>query len=177
MRFLSLLLAFSLMIPASHASTEGLSRAFNELDYKLNVDSRATDPAHREAAQAQFAAEVRDLKAQGLTNQDLIAFAVARTPNRQAAAQLEQALTTIDVQNLSTGAALELVQPILARPQGAAYLGDVLLGGALLVVIIIAVVALVNDDGGSDEPREEDQCNDYGYSWAFITNPFCIYGH
>lgn len=143
MRFFSLILSFSLLISASHASNEGLARAFNELDYQLNVDHRATDPAHREAAQANFAADVHELQAQGLTNQELISFVVSRTPNRQAALEVEKVLTALDSRQMTTEMALELLAPVLGRPQGAAFTGELagavygLVGSAIIIAIVV----------------------------------------
>ena len=142
MRFLSLILALMMCIPA-HASTEGLARAYRELDFQLNVEGHAADPALRAQAFRNFEGRVRDLKAAGLTNQELIDFAVSQAHDRRQAESIHSVLTTIDVQDLSTAESLNLIRPLMEGPQGAAWLGSVLGDPVILMGLILITAALI----------------------------------
>ncbi len=74
--FFSLTITFILLTSQVFAgSTDGLKKAYDEMNYSLTVEWDQKNEAFYEAQIKKFNNSIRDLKAEGLTNSELLAFA------------------------------------------------------------------------------------------------------
>lgn len=159
--FMALVLSFFILSTQVQAGTNGsLKLAFDELNFALTVEWDQKDKAFYRKQVSEFQSKINVLRAEGLTNQELLDFLVANIHDKAAANDLKQIYEMASAQKLSPeeieGMTRELVNRHYAR--GADWIGTVLLIGAGAIVLVIGITALMLWDA-SNNP---DNCS-YDY--------------
>lgn len=152
-RFATLVMAFAFMSTSVFANTNsGLKAAFDELDYALTVEWNQKDKSFYDAQMKKFNDTLRQLQANGLTNQDLIAFVKAEVKDAKVAKDMETAFTMIQIQKMSASDAANYMTETMKRSYsaGASWNGDAVMyiGLGVLLVAVGVAVALGGAGGG-----------------------------
>ncbi|HXH31569.1 MAG TPA: hypothetical protein VNJ01_12195 [Bacteriovoracaceae bacterium] len=140
-KLLSLMLVLSIFtVNASAASHSGLKQAFDELTYTLTVETNGKDDAASKTAMKNFSTKVRELRAQGLTNAEMIAFVKSEVKDAKVAAEIEAAFNMINLTKMDSKEAAETISSIMKKSEvsGASWSG----GATVLVVAVIALVVV-----------------------------------
>lgn len=153
--FMSSLVFCLFIVQANAATHNGLRSAFDELNYSLNVEWDQADKAFYNKAQEKFASSLRDLRAQGLTNQELINFALAEVKDSKLQRDLEAAFNMVSISKMSQIEAHAYITEVLAKSstQGASWNGGSAIAGILVLALFVAVALVV-----SGNARVEDGC-------------------
>lgn len=165
-------------VPAVAATDANLKSSFDKLSFELSqVDGK--DPAVNQAIIAAFHAEIAELKAQGLTDADLLAYSKENMPNEQMKSELANMLTTIEINQLSEGEAKKLVVDAVKKGSatGSNYLGSSATTAlyALAIVLLVVVIVAAADASCEDGTYEEYVCDDYYDSYGYYLYSDCYY--
>ncbi len=90
-----------LVVQANAATHNGLKAALDDLNNALTVDWYQTDRAFYSSQMEKFSYQVKSLKEQGLTNQELTDLALTQFKDEKAAKDLQTAFTIITIDKLS----------------------------------------------------------------------------
>lgn len=162
-KLIALPMILALFIVESHAVTQnGLKAAFDNLNYALTVEWNQTDKDFYSAQMDKFSSELTKLQDAGMTNQELVNFAVSQMKDQGVAKDVETALNMVQINKMSKSEAQRYVTDVMNKSynQGASWNGGV--GGAILLILIIAVAAVVAGKARVGEGcYEVYTCNDY----------------
>lgn len=153
-RMMTLVLALSIFSVQAHAAGQtGLKAAFDELNYALNVEWDQKDKAFFDAQKEKFSAVVADLRANGLSNSELIDFVTSEIKDEKFARDVKATLNLISINNMSSSQAAEYMSEMMknAYSQGANWNGGVsllLLGAGVLLIVAAAAVGGYGGGGG-----------------------------
>lgn len=150
-KLLVLPLVFCFMVSPTHANTDGLKLAFQELNYALSVEWDQKDLKFKEEQMKKFEQEVLKL---GLSNQELMDFAISEVKDESLKRDLKTSFSMIQINKMSSREAKKYVQDTLEKSlsKGASWNGSI--SEQWLVGIIALAVILVLASRPSD-PEEE----------------------
>jgi len=163
----------------AHASSQnGLKAAFDELNYSLTVEWDQKDKTVYESHMKKFNQTIRELQKQGLTNQEMIAFAKSKVKNKKIAKDLETAFTMVTINKMSSEDASQYMLESMKRSysSGASWNGEVvvyLIVGLLIVGLAIGIAAAASNGGGSSSGGGGgvttcyDDCYYYDYTCGY----------
>ena len=145
MHFLiSALLAFSMSIlPAKAGAMDDLKAVFDDLNYSLEVEWDQKDEEFYFNQLARFNIRLNDLKSQGLTNEEIVAFALDSIKDKNAARELENLFGLMSMNDLTEIQAQEMIEFYISKhsSQGASWNGRAaLIGGGIVIVVVSAMV-------------------------------------
>ncbi|MBY0515823.1 MAG: hypothetical protein K2P81_02865 [Bacteriovoracaceae bacterium] len=166
---ITLILAFAFLgtATASTGATVGLKQAISELNYTLNVEWNQKDPAFHQAAINKFREQLQILKAQGLSNKEMIQATLAEVKDAGLKAELAQAYAIIDAQKLDSDAAQNVIVDIAnrSRSEGASWVG----GASIFqwIGIAIAVALVLGAFSGSSGPACTENCPQSSYQCGY----------
>ncbi len=163
---------FCLLVVQANATTHnGLKAAFDDLNYALTVDWDQTDRAFYGAQMEKFSSQIKSLQEQGLSNQELMNFALSQVKDEKAAKDLQTAFTMITINKMSPKEAQRYVTDVMNKSysRGASWGGEVIVG-AVVLVLIIAVVAIV---AGKARVNENEGCYEVYTCEDYCTGSFC----
>lgn len=156
-------LIFSLFIVETHAVTNnGLKAAFDSLNYALTVEWDQTDKNFYSAQMDKFTAELSKLQDEGMSNQEIVKFAVSQVKDAKVARDMETALNMVQINKMSRQEAQKYVTEVMNKSymQGASWNGGV--AGVVAIVLLIAVAAIVAGKARVGEGcYEVYTCNEY----------------
>lgn len=153
--FMSSLVFCLFAVQANAATHNGLKNAFDELNYSLNVEWDQVDKEFYNKAQENFASSLKDLRAQGLSNQELINFALSEVKDAKVRRDLETAFNMITINKMNQIEAHAYITEVLSKSktQGASWNGGSALAGFLVLALFVAVALVVTGNA-----RVEDGC-------------------
>ena len=149
-KIISLFIVMTLFTVQAQASVhDGLKAAFDELNYALTVEWDQKDKAVYESEMKKFMATVRDLQKNGLSNDEMMAFAKSQVKDARVAKDLETAFTMITINKMNSEEASKFMMDTMKRSysKGAAWSQDA--SAYLIVGIIIVAVAVAVAVGGN----------------------------
>lgn len=160
-----------LVVQANAATHNGLKAAFDDLNYALTVDWDQTDRAFYSSQMEKFSSQIKSLQEQGLTNKELMDFALSQVKDEKAAKDLQTAFTMITINKMSPKEAQRYVTEVMNKSysRGASWGGEVIVG-AVVLVLIIAVVAIV---AGKARVNENEACYEVYTCEDYCTGGFC----
>ena len=170
-KFFTLFLAFSFMtVQADAVTNNNLKSAFDDLNYSLIVDWDQKDRTFYNQQMEKFAAEVKTLQFQGLTNQQLVDFTVAQIKDQKMANDLRNAFTVVTINKMSAAEAHNYVTDVMNKSysQGASWAGEVIVG-AVILVVFIAVAAIV-----AGRAKVDDGCYQVYTCEQDCAGSFCV---
>lgn len=154
-KFLFSMLAFTLLVVQANAATHNtLKDAFDDLNYSLTVEWDQKDKAFYNSQMDKFAGIVKELQAQGMSNQELVEFTLSQVKDQKLAKDLETAFNMVVINKMSPAEAHKYVTDVMSNSysRGASWAGEVVLG-AIGLVIFVALVAVV-----AGKAKIEDGC-------------------
>jgi hypothetical protein len=153
--FVSFLLFCLCVVQALASTHNGLKAAFDDLHFALTVEWDQKDQSFYRQQEEQFALKLKELQSQGLSNRELVNFALAEVKDEQLRRDLEKSFNLIALNALSAQEAQEHVLSVLSKSysNGASWNGGAAIGAVLFIVIMVAVVLII-----SGEARIEDGC-------------------
>lgn len=165
---LTLLVCF-LSVEANAATHNGMKAAFDDLNYALSVEWDQKDKAFYSAQMDKFKDNLTALQKQGVSNQELIEFALAQVKDEKVAKDLRTAFTMISINKMSSLEAQEYVTAVMNKSynQGASFIGSVILTTFFLVAIV-AVAAIV-----AGKARVEEGCYQVWTCDDYCTGNLC----
>jgi len=169
-KIISFVLLASLMTVQASASTEGLKAAFDEMNYAVTVEWDQQDKAFYEKQVQDFSAKVRELQANGLSNEELISFVKSEIKDEKLAKDVQTAFSLIAINKMSAEDTVKLMTDTLKKNSkgGASWNG---VGGAFLGlgVLFIAIGVSVGGYYGGWYSG--------GYSGGYYCNNYCSYDY
>ncbi len=144
-KFFLLMVAFSILTVQANAATHNnLKAAFDDLNYSLSVEWDQSDKAFYNAKMDNFANTIKELQAEGLTNQELVDFTLSQVKDQKLAQDLKTAFTMVVINKMSPSEAHAYITDVMSRSYstGASWAGEVILG-AIGLVIFVALAAIV----------------------------------
>lgn len=178
-KFLTLMMAVSIFTTSAYASSNaGLKAAFDELNYSLSVEWDQKDKSVYEAKTAKFRASLETLKAQGLTNAELLAFVKTEVKNEKVAKEIETAFNMISITKMSSADAASYMTKTMknAYSKGASWNGDAsLLIGVGVLLVVLGLAAAAGGYAGSGGGYSD--CY-YDYYWdEYVCDYSCGYSY
>lgn len=142
--FLAVLLSLSFSF-STHAST-GLQAAYNEFHYAFTVEWDQKDEAFFNKQQAILKSKLQTLKANGLTNAEIISFLESQIPDQKIAHEIGELMSVVMMSKMSPEEASEFIVNELSKSHqtGASWnaIGYVLGGVGVVVVLYFSLVLL-----------------------------------
>ncbi len=181
-KILALVLSFMVVTAQATAvtgSNQSLKEAFDDLNFSLSVEWDQKDKAFYETQMSKFKTTITELRASGMTNEELLDFTMNNIKDEGLKNDLKQVHAIAMSEKLSDSEIQEMTQEILKRnySKGASWIGAVLIAGAALIVIIAIVTSAIIYDASN--PPEGKNCSyDYvcdsnGMNCSY-TNYHCI---
>jgi uncharacterized protein YoaH (UPF0181 family) len=136
---------------ANAASQNSLKAAFDELNYAMAVEWDQQDKDFYQAQMQKFSNEIRSLQAEGLTNEELIAFVKSEIKDAKTARDMETAFNMISINKMSSEEASKYMLDSMKRSYavGASWNGEILIYVGVAVLIVAVAVILSNSSSGS----------------------------
>lgn len=144
-KFFVSVIAFTILTVQANAATHNnLKAAFDDLNYALTVDWDQSDKAFYNAKMDNFAASIKEMQAEGLTNQELVDFTLSQVKDQKLAQDLKTAFTMVVINKMSPTEAHAYITDVMSKSysSGASWAGEVVLG-AIGLVIFVALAAVV----------------------------------
>lgn len=190
MKKLILIMLCLVLIPGANASTrEGLKQAFDEFNYSLNVEWDQTNQKQYGIIYSQFASQMKELYAQGLTREEMINFLKAETVGSGLGKDLETIMNMVEINKMSEQEAFEFITQSVkqSQAQGASWAPSsgkvILIVAGVIATLFISYVLLVrayeavgrwvNNWGSHHECRDEYICREDCYEGN--CQPYCNY--
>lgn len=153
--FTTMMLFAFCLVQANAATHNSLKAAFDELNYSLTVEWDQKDRSFYNQVQQKFARELKDLQAKGLSNQELVNFALSQVKDEKLAKNLETAFNMVQINKMNQDEARRYMTEVMNKSysQGASWNGGAAIATVLVVVILVAVLLVV-----AGEARVEDGC-------------------
>lgn len=142
-KFISVVLLFAVTsVHASIGSHNGLKDAFDELNYSLSVEWDQQDVQFFTDRMGDFSQKMRDLRAQGLTNRDLIEFAKLQLKDQKTAADIDKAFSNVSVDSMSDTEVSNHIIDVIKKSytQGANWSGAGPIVAIVLAVVLLAIL-------------------------------------
>jgi hypothetical protein len=171
-KFFSFVMILSIFtVHANAASQNSLKAAFDELNYSLTVEWDQKDQDFYSKQMSAFSATVHGLQEQGLTNEQMLAFAKSEIKDAKVAKDLETTFNMISLNKMSSKDAAKYMMESMKKSYsvGASFNGEVfvyLAVGVLVVALAVAIAsgnATVSTGGGY-------YCTDY-----YVCDTYCDY--
>lgn len=181
-RVLALIMLMSFVtVQANAATNNSLKTAFDDLNYTLSVEWDQQDKDFYNAQVDGFQDKIESLKADGLSNQELVDFAISNTKNEKLAKDLKGLFGTIEANKLSETEARKLVIDTITKSYsvGASWTSDaayIAVVALVLVIVIAAAISVpVTVTTGSYNCYDEYVCYDYYDSWGWYMYTDCYW--
>ena len=173
------LLACLFTVQANANTSSGLAEAFKSFQTKMDKwDMKAQEVYKSNLKQFRDA-----IKTEGVSDADLLEFAIAEIDNEKVANDLRTAYTLIKIENMEPQAAMKLITEKLAAAnsseQGANWAGTGVIIGIAAVALIVTVAVLASGGsvtvtpGGGGGCYDEYVCYDYYDDWGFYLYTDC----
>jgi len=164
---LSTLFVF-LTVQAHAVTNNGLKAAFDEMTYSIE-QSDPSDKAAVEANMKKFTSVVRDLQKQGLTNEQMIAFAKSEIKDAKVAKDLETAMNMIAINKMNSEDASKYMLDTLkgSLSKGASWNGEVFVYLAVGLLIVALAVGLASGNVSSGNGGGYGSCYDDCYYYSY----------
>lgn len=143
-KLLTALIACSIFTVQAYASSgEGLKSAFDELNYSLSVEWNQTDKTFYTEQMQKFTKTVRELQVDGLTSEEIIAFAKSQVKDQKVAKDLETAFSMIAINKMNSEEASKYMIETMKKSynMGVSFRGGVV--GLLATVGLLFIVSAV----------------------------------
>lgn len=140
------LFILSMVILSVHVSAgteNSLPQIFSELNYALTVDWDQKDPAFYEQQVKKFSSQLAKMQEEGLTNQQLVDYAIAQIKDERSARDARTAFTLIQINKMSPMEARQTVQDLMKQSYGRGASWNADGGGAVDAIVAIATLALI----------------------------------
>lgn len=171
-RIFGFLTAFSFIcVQATAGTTEGLKTAFEELNYNLSVEWDQKDQNFYDQEMKKFASELKSLKAQGLTNTEIVAFVKSEMKNEKVAKDLETAFSMIQVNQMTLDEASSyMIESLkMARSTGANWSASTHLAfSAVFSVLVLAAIIVAPVPTHARYCVDYLQCDAYGGNCYYV---------
>lgn len=182
--FFTLVMSFCILIgQATASSPTGVRQAFDELEFFLKTEWDQKDQNAYKNANQKFTHELIRLQSEGVSNQDLVSFAVneVQKVNPAKAKEINKLINMLSVTSMAPDEVHTLVKSIMqdSSVQGASWNGDAIVAtGVFLMVAIFAVSLIIMYQSQERDPKDcTFQCkngNGSGFCFELEANPdFC----
>jgi hypothetical protein len=165
---------FTHPVSAAPEARGSLKALFDELNYSLSVEWDQKDQAFYKMKTAQFEAGLETLRAQGLTNEELLEFARTQIKNGKVQSEYDALMLMLKADSLKPDEANKMVSDLIRKNynQGASWSGDPVaigLGIVLVGLIALIIIGAVNCNNGkwdctcgetADDPCVYDSSDD-----------------
>lgn len=146
-------------------SNKGLKAAFDELNYSLSVEWDQKDQDFYAKQMKKMMDTLGALRAQGLTNAQLVEFVKSEVKDERIARDLDTAYSMISINKMSSEEASQYMIDSMKRSYntGASWSGNTLLFVGIGLLIVAAAVALSNSGSSSSTPSCTNYVTECGY--------------
>lgn len=177
-KMISLSLLFSLFVSSAQANTlTGLKSAVDEFQYSLNVEWDQKDKSVYKKEADKFLAQIEILRAQGLTTQQFTQFMLSEVKDAKLAKELETALMMVEIQDLSSSEASNLVFQTVNQhySKGSSWNGmaSVTKGVLIAGLVGLAIYGLLQLPSGCSQGGEKVACPDDGFKDGPTCDTYC----
>ena len=136
----------ALFMTQSFAATNApLKEVFDDLNYSLNVEWDQKDRNFYNQKMDSFIKQIKGLRDQGLTNQELIDYTVSQIKDKKLADDVRTGLSMVSINSMNSEEAHEYVSRLMTETysSGASWSGQGVVAGAVLAVVFIAVASVL----------------------------------
>jgi len=158
MKFFSalLVLAFSL---SSFAGT-GVKSIIDDLTYSLNVEWDQEDQRFYNEQIDLYTQRMADLRAQGLSQEELMNSVMATVKNEEARREVREVLQIISVEKLTDAQALNILTSLRQKTygEGASWNGNVVVKTAIITAIVIGTAVVLYGISGRKLRKLLEDC-------------------
>lgn len=166
--FFLLSVCFSMQVTAG--TNNGLKDAFDELNYSLTVEWDQKDQAVFNTQSEKFTTELIKLQEAGLSNKDMMEFAITQIKDKALAKEIETTFSLVSINAMSPDEAQEHIKKAINKSygQGASWSGVAVAGAIVFIIAIAAVLIVINKDKLT---KEAEKCY-----MAYKCNEVCELG-
>lgn len=146
MRFLVIVLNFFLLIQtvsANEGTTQGLKALYDELQYSVTVEWDQKDTEFQKKIESRFKSGLEELKKQGLTNQEFIAFTASQFKDKKAQTDFTNLMQSLQVSALTEKEMNVMVNNVLRNQYqtGANWFGELPLAAKIGYIFMLTVIS------------------------------------
>lgn len=146
MRFLSIFLIYIFMIQtvsANEGTIQGLKILYDDLQYSATVEWDQKDIEFKKEIENRFKIGLEKLTKQGLTNQEIIAFAASQFKNEKNKSDFTHLIQSLQVSTLGQEEVSRMVNTIINNEcqAGANWIGDLPLAGKIAYFIAVTAIS------------------------------------
>lgn len=170
-RFLAVVLFVTTLVPntsfAASANESRIADIFNDFRYQMTVEWDQKDPAFKNAAQADLKASLMALKAEGVTDEEILAQVEKSILDEGARKDFRAALNVLKTQSLTEAQSMAFATTFMEKryAQGASFAGSatntkklaIVVGIVLLAVATYFVIDHFTKKKKNDEPAPTDE--------------------
>ena len=139
-RMMNFVVALGLLTVSAFAnSNQGLKAAFDELNYALTTEWDQKDRAFYNEQMSKFNAAVNELRAQGMTNEEMMSFIKTQVKDAKVARDLEAAMNVVKINKMSQDEASAYMLDTMKKSYSA---GSSWVSGYQLINLAVLIVAL-----------------------------------
>lgn len=157
------------VIPTTQAMAQNASveNAINELNYTLSVEWDQKDPAVKKAAYEKFSAEIAQLQAQGVSNDEIYSTIKSKVLTAQAGKDVDAIIGLAKSGRISAQEAQKQLGQYLSKAEarGANWSSGATLGAVGITLVIVGLLALAIASGGSVGVTYVETCGYYCSDW------------
>lgn len=137
-----------------------LQKAYETMEVELNYNWDQKDPTFKNAQMKKFESTVRKLQADGLTNDDLIAFTKKNLKTEDMKQQFDDMVAVVQINKMDKEQARQFAVETMAKSKtdGLSWTGSGGLGAAGAILVLLGLALLV---GGSTSDCEDVYVCDY----------------
>ena len=149
-------------VQESSAATNQISRSFDELNYKLNVEWDQSDSKYVKDAFEDFEKDITALQNQGLSNQELTQYALDKIKDKQSKDEINEITKTINEGQMTSDEAREFVMSKLSTmyAHGTNWTGSRMHAPHMLLCFgIILIIYCCSRNHGKDGRNGKDGTN------------------
>ncbi len=162
MKFISalLILAFSF----SSFADNGVKHIIDDLTYSLNVEWDQQDQRFYNEQLDLYTQRIADLRAQGLSQEDLINSLMASIQNEGIRQEVKQMLQMISAERLSDSQVMSILNSLRQKTyaEGASWNGSVVMSAAIITAIVIGTAVVLYGINGRKIRKLQEDCQGSG---------------
>lgn len=181
-RLIAITAIFSLVTVSAAVPQQNLARAIQEFNFAVTVEWNQIDSKFYNKSVAKFRQEIKDLSAQGMSNEAIIAGVLKNLKNETIAADIKSLLAVVDSEKMNQDEALNFVvdQVRTTSVTGASFNGrrrKLVMAGLLVGLAIALILVFCNDDDEDDTViiEEEEDCYEWYSSPEPTVEEYCYY--
>lgn len=150
------------------AKTEMMGKAFDELNFALNVEWDQKDQNFFNTSVDDFEKNIAELQKQGLSNKELLEYTMNKIKDEKTKKEVESIVNVVNESNMNPDEARAFIMSKLSSmyANGASWSGGRVGIKLCLLLAVILIIVIASHDDDNDRRDHKDECHNHngGYN-------------